>query len=198
MTLRAIGVHRPADCPVRRYHGIARPASNIGEIAVHEVASLTIARPAMGRVTGVAPQAEERHRLPQQVIGHRAVRLVTMGAVLRGRRMLVHERPLLFCMALVTYSVDRIFFEVSFGLAVRVVTVGANHLAFPDRMVRRQGAETVDLRVAPVARLRFVDAHRQPFGTLDRRVTDVYYLRHLGLGVRVVAIRAGHPVLFVD
>jgi hypothetical protein len=146
----------------------------------------------------MAPQAEERHRLSQQIIGHRAVRIVTMRATLRNRRMLVHERPLLFCMALVAHAVYRIFFEVSFGLAVRVVAIGASHLAFPDRMMRRQGGESVDRRVAPVARLWFVDAHRQAFGTSDRGVTDVHYLRHLGLGVRIVAIRAGHPILFVD
>ena len=145
----------------------------------------------------MAPQAEERHRLAQQIIGYRAVRLVTIRAALRHRRMLVHKRPLLFCMALVAQTVDRILFEVTFGLAVRVVAVGANHLAFPDRMVRRQGAESVDRRVTFVARLRFVDAHREPFGTLHRGVTDVHDLRHLGLGVRVVAIRAGHPVAFV-
>ena len=146
----------------------------------------------------MAPQAEERHRLLQQVIGHRAMRLMTVRAAFRRGRMLVHERPLLFCVALVAKLVYRIFFEVSFGLAVRVVAIRANHLAFSDRMVRWQGAESVDRRVAPVARLRFVDAHRQPFRTLHRGVTDVHYLRHLGLGVRVVAIRAGHPVLFVD
>ena len=146
----------------------------------------------------MATQAEERHGLAQQIIGHGAVRVVTIRTILRHRRVLVYKRPLLFCMALVAQSVYRILFEVALRLTVGVVAIGTDHLAFPDRMVGRQGGERVDRRMALVARLRFINAHRQPFGTLHRGMTDVDHLRHLGLGMGVVAIRAGHPVAFVD
>ena len=56
----------------------------------------------------VAPQAEERGWLAQQVVGHRAVRLVADVAVLFDRRMLVDKRPLFFGVALVADHVDRL------------------------------------------------------------------------------------------
>jgi len=43
----------------------------------------------------MAPQAEERRRLLQQLLGHRAVRIVADHAILRHRRMLIHKWSLL-------------------------------------------------------------------------------------------------------
>ena len=59
-----------------------------------------------GAVSAVAPQAQERRRLLEQVVGHGSVRLVADRAVLRHRRMLVGERTLLLGMALVAQQVD--------------------------------------------------------------------------------------------
>ena len=89
---------------------------------------------------GVAPQAEERRRLPQQVVGHRAVRLVADRAVLGHRRVRVGERSLLLRMALVAEQVDRLRLQVPLQLPVRIVAIGADHLAFLDRDGATAGA----------------------------------------------------------
>ena len=91
-------------------------------------------------VAGVAPQAEERRRLPQQVVGHGAVRLMADAAVLPDRRVLEGERPLLLRVALVAQQVDGRLLEVVLisVLPVRIVAIGADHLAFLDRVMRRQ------------------------------------------------------------
>src|SRR5215831_13223024 len=67
-----------------------------------------------------------------------AVRVVTAQAILPHRCMLEQERSALFGVALVAVVVDRVFPQHCFGGgAVRIVTVRAGDLSFPDRHVRR-------------------------------------------------------------
>ena len=60
----------------------------------------------------MAPQAEERGRLPQQVVGHGAVRLMANAAVLADRRVFEGKRALLLRVALVAHQVDGRLLEV--------------------------------------------------------------------------------------
>ncbi len=125
------------------------------------------------------------------------MRLVAVRAVLGDRCVFVRERPFLFRVALVADRVDRILLEVPLGLAVGIMAGRANHLAFSDRVVRRQRRQGVDLLVAFVTRLRLVDAHRQPFRAFHRCVTNDHYTSDVRFRVRIVAIRAGHVMQFV-
>lgn len=66
-----------------------------------------------------------------------AVRIVAIGAILTHRLVFPQERSAFFLMALVTGLVDGILGElIGTGRAVRIMAVGAGHLAFPDRVVR--------------------------------------------------------------
>src|SRR6185503_7630787 len=91
----------------------------------------------------VALLAEERRARLQQVVVHRAVRVVADRAVLLHRLVGAHERAALLRVAGVAGLVDAIAHQqLLAGGAVRVMAVGARDLAFPDRMAHR----TVDLR----------------------------------------------------
>jgi hypothetical protein len=52
-------------------------------------------------VSHMAAQAQERRRLAQQVVGHRAVRFVADGAILRHWRMFIREGALFVRVAFV-------------------------------------------------------------------------------------------------
>ena len=122
----------------------------------------------------MASQAKKCRRFPQQIVCHGPVRLVTIDAVLGCRWVLVNKRALLLRVATITNLVHGICLQVPLELAMRIVAVGADHLAFLDGMVRRKRAEGVDLRVASVANFGFLDGHRQSGGSADTRVTDVH------------------------
>jgi hypothetical protein len=145
-------------------------------------------------VPGMAAQAEEPDRLPEQVVGHRAVRLMANTTVLRDGRMRVGKRPLLLHVALVAELVDvqTLGLQVGVLLPVRVVAVRADHLAFLDRVMRRQGVHGVDLRMALVAGFRFLDRHLQTLLVRHAVVADAHKLLHAGVRMRVVAIGARH------
>ena len=90
-------------------------------------------------------------------------------------------------------------FDVPLLLPMSVVAVGADHLAFPDRMVGRQMRFGEDLGMTLVAGLRLLNRHGQPFWPGNIRVHQA----DSGVGwetldrrtrVRVVAVRAGHSM----
>jgi hypothetical protein len=86
----------------------------------------------------VTLEAEKWFVLLQQVVCYRAMRIVADGAVFFYRGMLIGKRPLLVRMAPVAQVVDPFFgFQIVQAAAVIVVTVGAFHLPFPDRMMGR-------------------------------------------------------------
>ena len=102
---------------------------------VHQTAKRMSARGRSDTVSRVASQTEKRCWLVQQIVCHAAVRRMTNRAVLSRRRVLVCKGALLFGMTLVANLVDGCFFQVSLCLAVTIVAIRANHLAFFDRMV---------------------------------------------------------------
>lgn len=129
-------------------------------------------------MSGVAPQTKERGRLMQQIIGHRPMRIVTDSAVFSDRWVLVSERTLLFRMALVAHHIHGRLFQVVLRLAMRVMAVGAHHLAFLDGMVRRHRVLGIHVRMAFVASLWLIDGHRHAAGAVDVRVLNVDDLLH--------------------
>lgn len=128
------------------------------------------------------------------------MRLVANCAVLSNRWVFNGKRALLVRVALVTHKVDGRLLEVVFIsiLPVGIVAIGADHLAFLDRVMRRKRVEAVDLRVALVTRLRLLDRHHQTLGPSDIRMTDADKLRHAGSWMRIVAVGASHAVMLVD
>jgi hypothetical protein len=130
MTLRAIGIERGLQC--RAGADVAQQRRMIGTQWACTVSC-------------VAAQAQKRRRLVKQVVCHRAMRIVTNTAILRYRRMFVCERTLLLGMAPITHHIDGWFLQVIFRLSVRIVAVGANHLAFFNRMVRRHCVLGIDV-----------------------------------------------------
>ena len=116
------------------------------------------ARPAVPlSVTTMAPQAEERGRLPEQIIRDGSVRFMTDGTILSHWRMLVDERALLFCMALPAHQVQRFGYEVALHLTVCIVAVGAGHLALPNRVVGWKPRLAEDLGMAFETCIRLID-----------------------------------------
>ena len=87
---------------------------------------------------------------------------MTNRAVLRRGRVLVGKRPLFIAMTPVANLVDGWFFQVSLRLAVTIVAIRANHLAFLDGMMRRHRVLCINLGMALVADVRLLDRHRQP------------------------------------
>lgn len=124
-------------------------------------------------MSGMTTQAQESGWLPEQIVGHSAVRLVADRAVFSHRRMFVRKWPLLLSVTLVTNQVHCRFFEIVFGLPVRIVAIRAHHLAFFDRVMRRHRSFRVYLRVALVTGLRLIYRHRHAWMTIDVRVLDV-------------------------
>lgn len=88
-----------------------------------------------GTVPRMASQAQERRGLLQQIILDSTVRLVADRTTLGDRRVLIDERPLLIGVAFVADHVDRGFFQASCSLAVRIMTIRADHLSLFDGMV---------------------------------------------------------------
>src|SRR6185436_17827882 len=85
----------------------------------------------------VAGLAEERRAHLEQVDVHRAVRVVADRAVLLHRLVGAHERPALLHVAAVAGLVDAVAHQLLLaGAAVRVVAVGARHLALEGRVAR--------------------------------------------------------------
>jgi hypothetical protein len=81
-------------------------------------------------VPGMASQAQDCGRLLQQIVGDRAVRRMAVRTVLGHGRVLVSERALLLGVALPAQEIERFRFQVAFHLAMRVVAIAAEHLAF--------------------------------------------------------------------
>lgn len=109
--------------PATRRSGLVRPNSR------------DCAAMACGFVTLLA---EEGRTLLQQIVINRAVRVVADRAILGDRLMVAHKRSALLHVARVAGFDNAIARQHLFaGTAVRIVAVGANDLAFLDRMVRR-------------------------------------------------------------
>lgn len=144
-------------------------------------------------VSDVASQTQESRRLAKQVVGYRAMRFVTDGAILRDWWMFVNKGTLFICVAFVADQVQRGFFEISFGLAMRIVAIGASDFSFFDRMMRRESREPEDFWMAFVARLRFVHRHRQSVGAVHGRVADVNHTLDTCVGMRIVAVGTRDP-----
>lgn len=149
-------------------------------------------------VPGMAPQTEEGRRLTEQIVRHRPVRIVADRTIFRHGWMLVRERALFIGMALVTHHVDRGLLQVVLRLAMRIVAIRADHLAFLDRMVRRHRVLGIDIRVALVAHIRFVNRHGRPWIATDIYMLNVDYLLHIRVWVWVVAIRASDSIPRMD
>ena len=74
----------------------------------------------------------------EQPVVHRAMRLVAVGAVLDDRRVLPEKGTAPFRMTRVAIFIDACLFELGrIRASMRIVTVGACHLSFPNRHVRR-------------------------------------------------------------
>ena len=142
----------------------------------------------------VAPQAQERFRLVQQIVSDRTVWRVANAAVLGGRWMFVSERALFLGMTPVAELIDGRFLQVAFRLPVPVVTIRAHHLAFLHRVMRWHGSFREDFGMALVARRRFIHGHGHPGRTRDVGVRDANRFLDKGLGVGVVTIGAGDTV----
>ena len=142
----------------------------------------------------VAAQAQERSRLMQQIVGNRAVWIVTNAAILRHRGMLIGKWSLLLRVAPVTHHVDGGLSQVIFRLTMCIVAVGTHHLAFLDRMVRRHRVLGVNLWMAFVADVRLVHGHRQSIWAFDGRVADIHDRLHEGVRMGIVAVGARHAV----
>lgn len=141
----------------------------------------------------VAPQAEERRRLLQQVIDHRTMWIVADHAILRHRRMLMHEGALLRRVTFIAGQVGGgLLQEFSALPPVGVMALGAKHFPFRHWVMERQAEHGSDLRVTTVADQRLIDRHWQPFRAIDTGMIDVDELRHLGARVRIVAIGTSH------
>ena len=138
------------------------------------------------------------HRKQRKVAGccSRLLATVPCGewqirAVFRHGRVLVGERTLFLGMALPAQEIERFRSQVAFHLAMRVVAIAAEHLAFLHGMMRRHRELGEDVGVALVADDRVIDRHRQAFRASDVKVADADDLRHVGTRVRRVAIGAG-------
>jgi len=84
----------------------------------------------------------------------RTVRVVTVGTVLNGRRMLPKERPSSFRMAHETGLIDACLFELGrIGSPVRVMAVGAGHFPFFQRHMRTALELSLSLQVTLAAHL---------------------------------------------
>jgi len=83
-----------------------------------------------------------------------AVWIVAIETAFADRRMLIEKRPALFAVTLVTLIVDGVRSDQSLSLrAVRIMTVGAEHLLLSQRVVRRLEQSHPNLLVAPGTQL---------------------------------------------
>jgi len=106
----------------------------------------------------------------------RAMRIMTIAAVLHDRRMFPHERSPSLRMAHVTGLIDACLFKLG-GVrgAVRIVTVGGGHLSFPERHVRRALERGHPLKVTLTA-----DLYLRPLIEKWISVTDLGQLEAVG------------------
>ena len=86
-------------------------------------------------VTRVASQAQKGRRLVKQVIGYRAMWLVTDGAILRHWCVFVSKGPLFFCVTFVANHVQRRLLEIPLSLPMRIMAIRASNFSFFDRMM---------------------------------------------------------------
>ena len=122
------------------------------------------------------------------------MRVVADRTILRHWWMLVRKRSLFVSVALITHHVHGRLFEIVLRLTMRVVAIGANHLAFLDRMVRRHRGLGIDLRMALVAGLRFVHRHRHSWFSLDVRMMNINLWLDVGIRMRIVAINTCNTI----
>ena len=151
----------------------------------------------MRGVACVAPQAQERRRLLQEVVGDGAVRLVAIGAVLSYRRMFPHKRPLLLRVAFEAQLIECLGLQAFVIFAMGVVTVRTADLAFPDRMMGRQGGQREYLGMAFETGIRFGNSHGPATRSVQRRVRNGNDLWHLRVGMSLVAVRTSHALAIV-
>jgi hypothetical protein len=113
---------------------------------------------------GVAALAQHRLLHDQQRLMGGAVRVVAIEATFTDWRVLPQEGTALFAVALVTLVIDRVCRNEPLRLrAVRIMAVRANHLLFPQGMMRRLHDRRADLLMAPSAKLHLAWL-RQQFG----------------------------------
>jgi len=96
--------------------------------------------------------------------------------------MLPDERPLLLPVAFEAQLIEGLAFQAPVIFAMGVVTVGTADLAFPDRMMGRQGGLRKYLGMAFEAGIRFSNSHRSATGLVERRVRNGADLRDLRVG----------------
>ena len=121
------------------YHGVTVRALPAQELLGGTTRRETRAAVECGRVIGLAVALLAQERLPDLqhagLVG--AVRVMAIGAVFRYRLMFPQERTALVGVALIAGLIDRMFLQVGGRRrAMRVMAVGADHLALPDRVVR--------------------------------------------------------------
>jgi hypothetical protein len=108
----------------------------------------------------------------KQVIRHRAVRIVANRTILGHGRMLICKRALLLRVALVAHHIDSGLFQIVFGLAMRIVAIGAHDLAFLDWMVRRHRVLSVNVGMALVTNVRVINRHWHSVLAIDMRMLN--------------------------
>lgn len=90
----------------------------------------------------------------EEPVVYRAVRLVTIAAILQNRRMLPKKRPAPLGVAHVTGFINACLYELRrIRSSVRVMAVGAGHFPFPNRHVGRAHELGFSLQMALAANL---------------------------------------------
>jgi hypothetical protein len=103
---------------------------------------------------GVAALAEHRLLHDQQRLMGGAVRVVAIETTLTDWRVLPQEGAALFAVTLVTLVIDRVRRNEPLSLcAMRIMAVRANHLLFPQGMVRGLHDRRADLLMTAGAKL---------------------------------------------
>jgi len=106
-------------------------------------------------MTTVALIADERRTSLEQVVGNGAVRLMTIGAVVGDRLVVMHERTTLFHVAGVAGFDHAIaLHELGTGRTVGIVAIRTGHLALDDRVMGRLVDLSTLLLVAAEAHFR--------------------------------------------
>lgn len=112
-------------------------------------------------MTCVTLEAEKRLGSLEEIVVHRAVGGMAVGAIFHYVAVLENERPLLFHVApCAGFLLGQANEHLLLATAVRIMTVGTCHLFLNDRMVGKKSVLYLYLRVAGIAELRhFVAAH---------------------------------------
>ena len=110
------------------------------------------------KVHVMALKTDKGFVLFQQVIGNGSVRIVTDGAILGYRRVLKNKGPFLVSVAGVTEVVDALFRleHPPVGRRMGIMATGANHLTFPDGMMRGHIGLSPLFLVAAVTQVRLL------------------------------------------